>query len=294
MQYAAAAEDVAVDIMVGKMEKAADQSKLTMGYMLAFVIGVIGGGVGGYIGWLLEDGHAVIFSAVMGFVICFSLTFCVAGPLRHHWSRITGAGQYDAFRFGTLGIASSFDLYVTVHRVKNLYAGDAFFGLLSTARCNYFEVSVGRFMQDDRVLSVQNNPVKRTCVTSSGVFEECLHFVVSPTDDTIRFTLYDQEVFKDAVVGHCEININDEVLASGFPQQIAVNLQRPIVDTGLQDTGALAGTLIVSFAPGSDFPLSRVEKRSGLAVKRLRDVQTDLVTKSRSAGNYGTWATSAY
>jgi len=291
MQYTAAAEDVAVDMVVGKVEKAADQSKLTMGYMLSFVIGIIGGAVGGYAGWLVQDGHVVISFAVIGFLICSSFTFCVAGPLQHHWAQITGAGQYDSWRLGNCGVASSFDLYVTVHRVKNLYAGDAFFGLLSTARCNYLEVSVGKIMEEQQKLSVQNNPVKRTCVTSSGSFEECLHFVVSPTDDTIKFTLYDQEVFKDAAVGTCEININDEVLASGFPQQSSVNLIRHTAEVGHQDPGALAGTLIVSFSPGSDFPLSMLEKRSGLAVKRLRDVQTDLVLKSSNVGNYGTWAT---
>eukprot|EP00933_Yihiella_yeosuensis_P017824 TRINITY_DN1481_c2_g1_i1.p1 TRINITY_DN1481_c2_g1~~TRINITY_DN1481_c2_g1_i1.p1 ORF type:complete len:305 (-),score=45.83 TRINITY_DN1481_c2_g1_i1:217-1131(-) len=296
MQALGAPEELAFEMAAEKLNKTARPSSLSMGYLAAFIGGLFGLGIGGYIGWMLGDGPVVVSTACAGFALIFGIIFCAAGPYQYHFGNPKSTWKdSDHARANTYGL-SEFDLYVTVHRVKNVYNADSFFGLMSAVRMNFVEVRTGRLMEDDQVLNVQRNPPKKTCISEQGVFEECFHFVVSPTDDTIRFVLYGQDTFKDELVGICDINLTDEVLGAGFPQKRSFNMARPAADPNSKDPGELAGTLIVSFAPGKHLPhgaANAMEKRSGLALQHMRDVQSDLKTQSQSYGNYGTWATSA-
>lgn len=268
-----------------------------MGIALAFLLGLIGGMGGGYAGWLYGDGLVVVGSALVGFAVTFTVVFCTTAPGEFYFGRLASFKSSDFSRVRTIGLVS-FDLYVTVHRVRNLYNSGAFLGLLGQAQHSYLEVKVGRLVEDNKLFSVQKNPVKRTCVSASGSFEECFHFIVSPMDDTIRFTLYNQEIFSDSVVGIVDMDITEEVVSTGFPQKVTLRLAREEASgnqvTDFRDPGQLAGHLIVSFAPGSDFPASAavaLQGRSRLALKRLKESQESLLSQTQAAGQYGTWAT---
>lgn len=270
-----------------------------MGTALSFLLGLIGGMLGGYAGWLYGDGPVVLGSAFVGFALTFIAAFCSTAPGEHYFGRWASFKSSDLTRFQTLGL-SNFDLYVTVHKVRNLYGAGAFLGLLRQTQNTYMEVKVGRLAEEDQRLAVLQNPVKRTCVSTSGAFEECFHFVVTPSDDTIRFVLYDQEIFSDTVVGVCDLRITEEIVSAGFPQNMTLRLLREEAETtavkDFRDPGSLAGHAIVSFAPGSDFPVSAADAvggRSKLALKKLREAQESLVGQTQKAGQYGTWATAA-
>lgn len=267
-----------------------------VGYLLSFLLGLIGAMVGAYTGWLWGEGLIPIAAAVAGFTLCFSIAFCLLGPGEFHYTRFSSNMKPPEMeRVRTLGLLT-FELYVTVHRVKNLFTADIIVGLLGADRNSYVEAKVGRLT--DGNFSVQRNPVKRTCVQASGVFEETFHFTVSPTDDTIRFLLYDQDIFQDGLVGMCDVNITDQVISQCFPQRKAFRLVHSggpaNVDVDERDPSELAGTLVASFMPGDDFPAfaaKRAESRRPHAFQRLKSAQTQLLGKLESSGQYGTWAT---
>lgn len=270
--------------------------RVIIGIALSFVLGLMGAALGGYLGWYFAgSGLKVIIGAFFGFAINFVIAFSVTGPLQYYLNRMLSYKDSDLERVRTIGLAS-FDLYVTVHQVKNIHSTGAFMGLLGQVRNHYVEVKVGRVDEQEKLLSVQRNPVKRTCVNQTGAFEECFHFVISPTDDTVRFILYDQEVFKDMVIAQCDVHITDEVISAGFPQRKTLRMLTPDVgvEAGLKDMNQLAGNLVVSFSHGADFPEAAIEElqqKSRLAYSRMREAQEQLVSKTEAYGHYGTWAT---
>lgn len=277
-----------------------------LGYVVAFLVGLLGALVGGYCGYVFKTGLLLyeytqgagvfpIITAMGGFVIFFSIGVCVFGPGEHLYGKFVGAAPSKLGRLQVTGL-SSFDLYVTVHRIRNLFSTDCCAGGVA---CPYVEVLVGRYVDEDRPFLTQRNLPKRTCVARANSFEECFHFVVSPTDDTIRFIVYDQDVLKNKLVGRCDVNIDDDVLAEGFPQKKSFMLARgDALDdekSAERDADRHGGSIVVSFAPGADFPdaaAAAVRRRNPFATERLRTVTGRLRDQAEhSAGQYGALVT---
>lgn len=261
-----------------------------VGYLVSFLMGIVGGVVGGYAGWLLKEGVVTVGLAGFGFLLFFGVTCALSGPGVYHYGQLSSRLRApDRDRVRELG-HRNFHLYVTVHKVKDLYAAGAF-GML-TALPTYVEVMVGRLTEGGK-FSVQRNPATATCASASGVFEECFHFVVTPTDDTIRFVLRNRDIganfFSEPVLGECSINITDEAVLQGFPQHSAFGLQR---QHDAHDPGHHAGTLVISFNPGPDCELPAeshgVDRR--LAQEHRQSTQGLLLSAAGRTG-YGTWAT---
>lgn len=267
------------------------------GYLVSFLMGIVGGVVGGYTGWLLKEGVVTVGLAGFGFLLFFGVTCALSGPGVYHYGQMSSrlrSPEWDRVR--ELG-HRNFHLYVTVHKVKDLYIAGAF-GMLAPLP-TYVEVMVGRLTEGGK-FSVQRNPATATCASATGTFEECFHFVVTPTDDTIRFVLRNRdigaEVFSEPVLGECSINITDEAVLQGFLQHRAFGLQRlPLAGEGAgvaKDPSHLAGTLVVSFTPGADCEIPAqsygVDRR--LAQEHLQSTQGLLLSAAGRTG-YGTWAT---
>mmetsp|Transcript_155329 Transcript_155329/g.477129 ORF Transcript_155329/g.477129 Transcript_155329/m.477129 type:complete len:312 (+) Transcript_155329:55-990(+) len=282
-------------------------NKAVLGYVVASLLGMLGALVGGYAGYVIKTGTfsmeytrgagiVPIIAALVGFIIFFVIGLFLLGPGEHVYARfLSRAAMPESMeRFQVTGF-SSFDLYVTVHRIKNLFHADPCTGFFGNLASPYVEVVVGRYVDDDRQLSVQRNPPKRTCIASSTSFEECFHFVVSPTDDTIRFIVYDQDAIANHLVGKCDVNITDDVLAAGFPQKKSFKLARGAALDADKSTDRNpdhhAGSVIVSFAPGTNFPISSVPglgKKYEFAVQRMQSMTGQLRSEAeRSAGQYG-------
>lgn len=268
-----------------------------VGYLVSFLMGIVGGVVGGYAGWLLKEGVVTVGLAGFGFILFFGVTCALSGPGAYHYGQMSSrlrAPEWDRVR--ELG-HRNFHLYVTVHKVKDLYTAGAF-GMLAPLP-TYVEVMVGRLTEGGK-FSVQRNPATATCASATGTFEECFHFVVTPTDDTIRFVLRNRdigaEVFSEPVLGERSLNITEEAVLQGFLQHRAFGLQRqPLAGEGAgvaKDPSHLAGTLVVSFTPGADCELPveshGVDRR--LAQEHLQSTQGLLLSAAGRTG-YGTWAT---
>lgn len=276
---------------------------VALGYFLSLVAGLVGGLVGGYLGWTYDDGIVPVVAGLIGFVVIFCIVFMVSGPGFFHFSKLyleLKPPEWD--RVKTTGL-ETFDLYVTIHRVQNLYNNEDLFGLFNTegSRRLYVEVKVGRLLNEENenygFFSVQLNPFKRTCVSSNSSFEECFHFTVAPTDNTIRISLFYQDVFADDLAGFTDIDITDQVLQLGFPQKKAYRLFRnkKDQDTGYRDANNVAGNIIVSFSPGDNFPArvaETIEESNKLAIQHMRNVRGKLVDQTiQDHGVYGTWST---
>jgi len=292
---------------IDKLVSERSYSKVILGYVGASLFGMLGALVGGYGGYVYRTGNFLfgqshgagvvpIITAAVGFAIFFSVGACVLGPGQEVYDKFLAATlPGDMQRYTVMGL-SSFDLYVTVHRIKNLFNADPCTGLVGGIGSPYVEVIVGRSVDDDRQLSVQRNPPKRTCISNSNAFEECFHFVVSPTDDAIRFAVYDADLLDNDLVGRCDVNITDDVLAAGFPQKKAFKLARgDALDVNKsmdRDSDHHAGSLVVSFTPGVNFPqssLPALRKRGEFAIQRMQTATEQLrMHAERTAGQYGT------
>mmetsp|Transcript_45170 Transcript_45170/g.82566 ORF Transcript_45170/g.82566 Transcript_45170/m.82566 type:complete len:299 (-) Transcript_45170:45-941(-) len=268
-----------------------------LGLIVSFVGGMIGGLAGAYLGSLVQGGATVVAAAVVGFVLCFFLVAALTGPLGYAYGQFVAlVAPPDSRRVWTMRGFSSWDLYVTVHLVKNSLVTEGISGWLAgKVNDSYLELKVGRYVPPDTFKLAQ--PVKYTCVSHTNVFEESFHFVVSPTDDHLRIVLWDQDIFSDDMVGMCDINISDEILLGGFPNHKGYRLVRAKQgeDDAGNDMDHLSGTVVLSFRPGGAFPQSvydRLRKQKPLHYQKMHAENAALMESTKkSAGSYGTWAT---
>lgn len=259
-------------------------------WILTIVIGLLGAMAGAYAGWTIDDGSIVVVTATGGFAAASAVACLICGPFRYYWNIFTSAvTPPEAKRMELMygGSFASFDMYVTVHRVNNVYNTEGILGFFGNRNNSYVEVKVGRFMNE--TFSIQMNPSKKTCVSTKGTFEECFHFNVAPTDDSIRLTLYDQDVFADDFVGQCDLNITNEVMCAGFPQHKSFKLFREgDVREGAVRASAIAGNIIVSFTPASNFACEKLQAQKHLHFSNVDAMRTKLLTASGDT-KYGTW-----
>lgn len=287
------------DAMLEKWEEQKTPPSVILGYFLAFSASLLGGLVGGYLGWIYDDGLVPIISGLTCAAFWFLVVWSISGPGAWHMTKLrTNLAPPEFDRVKTVGLRS-FDLYVTVHNVQNLYNADDWIGILGNNRQYYVELKVGRRLsgkEEYDYFSVQGNAYKRTCVSANGSFEECFHFNISPTENTLRITLYDQDIFMDDAVGVTDIDITDTVLLGCFPQKKSYQMFRSNVnEDNDRYANQLAGNVIVSFAPGANFPVRAamsLEDKNKLAFKQMRSLREQLVDKTQQEhGVYGTWMT---
>lgn len=276
--------------------------KVKIGIAFSFVFAALGILVGGYIGWLLEGGHFVLVGCAVGFVAFFFIAFAFSGTIQ--WLLVRAEvdspiwmdpGQAYA-RHQATGL-QTWDMHVSIHRVQNLYNAHEHLPFSGPEIQNCFaEVLVGRLVQNDTYFSLQQNPPMRTCVQTSGVFEESFHVNVTPTDNTVRIVLYSQEILTDKFLGYCDIDITSRIIDEGFPQKEIYNLINSDGNDDNKSTNEMAGTVVLSFSPGSNLAHNttlELESKNRLAFAHMRSVREPIVKNAIAGtyGDYGTWAT---
>lgn len=253
---------------------------VNIGILASIVAGLFGAAVGGYVGWMLDDAIVILVAASFGFIILFLITFAVSGPGRYWYDKMMIANKIpDSARYTYTGF-STWDLYVTVHQIRNMMSPDGLFALLGDNNLDYVSLQCGH-AQDGEVM-LHQNPVKRTCIGVDHVFEECFHFKVAPGDDTIRFTLLIQDTFNDRSLGVCDVNISDQILAKAFPQHQALTLRSQGGETGSVSTDNFVGSLIVSFSAGKRFPKQAASHMA--SVEQLQVAHNQTVARKLQEG----------
>jgi len=259
-------------------------------WILTIVIGLLGAMGGAYAGWTIDDGSVVVLTAGGGFAAASVLACLTVGPFRYYFTLFrAGLPSTDTKRMDLMynGGATSFDVYVTVHRVNNVFNTEGILGFFGNRNNSYVEVKVGRLIGD--TFSIQMNPAKKTCISTANVFEECFHFNVAPTDDTIRFTLFDQDVFSDDLVGSCDLNITNDVMSAGFPQRKSYKMLREgASDEGAVRASAIAGNIVVSFTPAANFANAKLQTEKNLHFDNVDAMRTKLLGETEKT-QYGTW-----
>eukprot|EP00928_Gymnodinium_smaydae_P087857 TRINITY_DN72047_c0_g1_i1.p1 TRINITY_DN72047_c0_g1~~TRINITY_DN72047_c0_g1_i1.p1 ORF type:complete len:291 (-),score=50.38 TRINITY_DN72047_c0_g1_i1:166-1038(-) len=279
--------------VLDEMMQQTTPTSVIVGYVVTALLGVVGGFCGCYAGWFISDGFAPILGSMIGFVLFALIGLVVSGVLTYHLEQLEVRWPFpDASRLWEVGV-KSFDMYVTVHRIQNVKTS----GMIGAQHDFYVEVKVGRLVNEGRYFSVVLSPPNRTCVQTSGIYEECFRFTVNPTDDTIKIVLLEQDMIKDDEWGSVHIDIDEEVIKKGFPQKRAYKLTRHVHDEAGPDADDMAGTVVVSFAPGADFSKAKMmgmQETHKLAVNEMRVTQKKLADKARqNYGAYGTWSTTA-
>lgn len=274
----------------------------------SIVLGLLGGIVGAYAGFTQGDGMITIMGAATGFFMVTCLC-CVCGPVGKYyfgWVYVSCTPP-EWQRFQNTGF-STWDLYVTVHRCQNaLNPRPNFYGLLVPSFMLpgphlFAQVKVGRELREDQFL-LRSNPAKTTCTSRDQVFEEVFHFIVTPTDDTMRVVVWDQNTFTKRRVGSVDINITKEILEAGFPQNKGFRLLRSShtedddTDDEEQqvDYRDIGGSIVLSFKPGPNFPqYANAKYRANQPYEHLAVYMSnsELVKGvNTNFANYGTWAT---
>mmetsp|Transcript_61110 Transcript_61110/g.157587 ORF Transcript_61110/g.157587 Transcript_61110/m.157587 type:complete len:302 (+) Transcript_61110:112-1017(+) len=264
-----------------------------VGNVVSIMLGLVGALLAAYVIWFFtmwgvggtKDSMTVFEEAVIGFFLLAGITFVASGSASYYVNKMAATCP-SASHFWKVGY-ETFDLYVTVHRAKNVPPPSGCDGFARTQGDHYMEVQCGRLMPGG-FFSAQRNPAKRTCVSKKGIFEETFHFIITPTDDNLRFTLYNQYIIADELIGMCDLSIAEKVLNAGFPQKKAYTLHALHTKTDtkvIHNPVAAAGTMVVSFVPGDNCPwIASVKRNNDLAYDNLQTMQEERKKRFESVG----------
>lgn len=268
---------------------------LALGYLGTFLFGVLGGLLGAVVGYFMGREHNTVYGAAIGFTLCATIGLFAFGVFKYYWRQLkANSPLMEKERFNHTGFLD-FDLFVTVHRCQNVMNAEGLAGFFGSKNDSFIKVEVGRII-DDQFMVSETNPVKMTCVNKSNVFEECFRLRIARTDEVLKVALYDQDLVNEDLVGWTHIKIVSDILEAHFPQEKGFPLKSD--DTSMFKREVHAGTVILSFTPGGNFPKDILKKGAAterhleayrLDQKRQEQHQA-LVETKKKAKSYGTWA----
>lgn len=209
--------------------------------LIAVAIGILGCFLFGVIGSMTYPGVGAIAGAGIGFVLFTCIGCCALGVYKDFMpdpDKIDSASLVPSFVNQARGKHGRFTLIVTVHKATDI---SAFKGMNPFASPDvYITVECGK------------NPPKATCVKSSSSpeFNEQFKLQVLPSDKSVVLKIMDQDVFGSDDVGYVSVNIDQDIIGQGFPQEEPYMLQ-----TGHKGgKGVGKSRLWLSFDYTDDFP----------------------------------------
>lgn len=204
-------------------------------------IGLLGCFLFGIIGSMTYPGIGAIAGAGIGFLLFTLIGCCALGVYKDFAPK---PDQIDSTKFVpsfvtvAMGKHPSFTLIVTVHKAVDVSATKG----------------LNPFSSPDTYVTVESgsNPAKATCVKrgSRPEFNEQFKFLVAPENKSVVVKVMDQDVFSSDVLGYVSVDIDEDIIGRGFPQEEYYHLQ----------TGAKGGKsggktkLVLSFDYTDDFP----------------------------------------
>eukprot|EP00927_Polykrikos_kofoidii_P067436 TRINITY_DN62933_c0_g1_i1.p1 TRINITY_DN62933_c0_g1~~TRINITY_DN62933_c0_g1_i1.p1 ORF type:complete len:281 (+),score=43.84 TRINITY_DN62933_c0_g1_i1:163-1005(+) len=158
-------------------------------------------------------GVGALFGGALGGMLFLCIGCCVTGFWKDTCrnSLPTSKSLEAMVQRGLAPVAegrSDFTLILTIHKAENVGVQ----GRLWQQPDLYVEVSCG------------NNPVKRTCVKRDGHFNEQFKLHVRSSDHCLTLKVLDQNMFGSTGCGFIALDIQDDIIAKGFPK----NRQHPL------------------------------------------------------------------
>lgn len=266
-----------------------------LGWLGSFIFGVVGALLGATVGYFFGREENSIWGALIGFILCGIIGLWICGIFHYYKKHVLemNSPQFEYMRFKQTGFAD-FDLFVTVHRCQNVMNKEGLMGFFGSKNDSFVKVQVGRTI-DNEFIDSGTNPVKITCINKTNVFEECFRLRIARTDDTMQVALYDQDLVGEDLVGFVRINISNDIVDAHFPQ--AKGFQLKSNDVSMFAREVQAGTVVMSFTPGGNFPKNTLSKSAAttrhLEAHRLdqkRQEHKDELRKMKDTkASYGTW-----
>eukprot|EP00929_Paragymnodinium_shiwhaense_P031546 TRINITY_DN17647_c0_g1_i1.p1 TRINITY_DN17647_c0_g1~~TRINITY_DN17647_c0_g1_i1.p1 ORF type:complete len:295 (-),score=37.68 TRINITY_DN17647_c0_g1_i1:134-1018(-) len=278
-------------------EDGATSFSVQLKYIATFFWSLLGLLIGGYLGWFFFDkGMPVLVGCGIGWVLMCCLGAACTGLLDYVVTSIRmNVTPPSLQRLRATGF-SEWDLYITIHRVQNVYNfGEGNIFTDSKHQFMYITVEIGRQLDQDHFSILANQPM-RTCVQQSGVFEETFKGAITPTDNTVRVSLYSQGVVIDTLLGQADISITHDIVGQGFPHKHVKNLLRDAShEADVRNANQLAACCVISFAPGENLNLNKqLQEEHALHAQRRQHLyhpENDPLVKT--SGRYSAWATGA-
>lgn len=177
-----------------------------------------------FIGSMTAPGVGALLGALGGFTVGALIGCCVMGKFRD-WidgdmvdSKALVPSVFHESVFGH----ERFTVYITVHKLTDaVHSG---FGEPDF----YIRVSCGK------------NPPKTTCVTSPPEWNETFKLIVEPTDSSVTFSVVDQNMLMDSVIGSASVPIK-AIIEEEFPKGKRVKMQSKAKNCGVLHVSFRAG-----------------------------------------------------
>jgi hypothetical protein len=210
--------------------------------VVTIAIAIMGAYLFGMIGSMSYPGIGAIGGALLGFAFFGLLTCCAVGAYKDCLPDINAMFDASAVVPPVLSHAvfkhGKFTLIVTVHRLEGLQGMG---GLLPwSAPDTYVSIECGL------------NPIKRTCVKSNLKYEEQFRLIIEPGTEHIVIKALDQDVFGAQLLGYLNLDIDEDVIGHGFPQEQSFKLEMG----GKGDRTGGKTVIVLSFDYTDDYPRS--------------------------------------
>lgn len=209
--------------------------------IIALAIGLLGCFLFGILGSMTYPGIGAIAGAALGFLLFGLIGCCALGVYKDVMPK---AETFDisqaapSFVTQAMGKHGNFTLIVTVHKATDVSV----------------QKGLNPFASPDLYVIIESgtNPPKATCVKRSShpEFNEQFKMMITPSDKAIVVKLMDQDMLGAEQVGYVSVDIDQDIIAMGFPQNHSYILQ-----TGAKGAKAAGKTqLFLSFDYTDDFP----------------------------------------
>jgi len=211
--------------------------------LVSVVVAVLGCFLFGMIGSMTYPGVGALVGAGGGLLVFGLIASCAMGLWKDLLpAKVDGTTLVPKVVSHAVCKHGHFSLIVTVHSTKNVKSAS---GWIPFAPQDYYAT-----------VQCGNNPIKSTCVKTGAptVWNEQFKIVVQPSDASMIIRLLDQDLFNSDIIGHINLDIDEHVIAEGFPQ----NREYPLQSSGKDKSGG-KGVLVLSFDPGEDYPKSSVQ-----------------------------------
>lgn len=217
--------------------------------VITCLIAGMGGFLFGMIGSMTYPGIGAIFGAILGALVFALMGCCLVGAWRDcvpDEEAMHGfmTGAVPSTMKASLFDHGDFEMIITVHKAENLHHLAGLMSWITGQRDYYVAIFSGV------------NPPKSTVVKKDLIWNEQFKINVKAADKEITLKLLDQDTFGSEEVGYVSLQIKEDIIDAGFPQQARYKLE--LGGKGGKIRGKDHPSFILSFDYTTDFPRASI------------------------------------